>query len=128
MFSYNRRRLYDDRSEQSLTQEDVQEQGEEEASIEERSQEGDAYDDEEVGRTLVDVDRMGIGGVEGVEVGEASPFPKAQEEGEEVGRRFVMVQASFEVAKVEREEEVEEEMVVLLETLLYVPKEREQMV
>lgn len=77
---------------------------------------------------MVDVDRMGIGGVEGVEVGEASPFPKAQEEGEEVGRRFVMVQASFEVAKVEREEEVEEEMVVLLETLLYVPKEREQMV
>jgi hypothetical protein len=80
-----------------VAQGDVQEQAEEEAMIEEQIQEGEAYDGEEVGRTLVDVDRMGMVGKE-VEVEVGFPFPRVREEGGDVGRTFVVVQNSFEVA------------------------------
>ena len=103
---------------------DVQEQGEEEALIVEQSREGEAYGEEEVERTSVDVDRTGMEVVVEVEEVEAAfpfPFPK----GEEDGKTFVVVQVSFEAASVETEEEGEE-MVALLETPLYVPKEQEQ--
>ena len=108
---------------------DVQEQGEEEALIVEQSREGEAYGEEEVERTSVDVDRTGMEvevEVEEVEAAFPFPFPKdVEEEGEEDGKTFVVVQVSFEAASVETEEEGEE-MVALLETPLYVPKEQEQ--
>jgi len=82
-----------------VAQGDVQEQAGEEAMIEEQSQEGEAYDGEEVGRTLVDVDQMGMVGKEvEVEVEVGFPFPRVREEEGDVGRTFVGVQNSFEVA------------------------------